>query len=122
VASYLDYQGDKILGRFDPDTYRVLVRIMDGHDVGRGRGGISAAYRVLEATGTGVTGIGIEGDILFGPAQVHALVDAATEAGVDAVYRELRSSKGHDAFLIEWDQLTGFLHEALSDGLARSGY
>ena len=122
VASYLDYQGGKILGRFDPDTYRTLVRVMDSHDVGRGRGGIGAAFRVLEATGTGLTGIGIEGDILFGPAQVRALVDAATGAGVDAVYRELASSKGHDAFLIEWDQLTGFLREALADGLARSGH
>ena len=122
VASYLDYQGGKILGRFDPDTYRTLVRVMDSHDVGRDRGGIGAAYRVLESTGTGVTGIGIEGDILFGPAQVRALVDAAAAAGVDAVYRELASSKGHDAFLIEWDQLTGFLAEALADGLARSGY
>ena len=122
VASYLDYQGGKILGRFDPDTYRTLVRVMDGHDVGRARGGIGVAFSVLEGTGTGVTGIGIEGDILFGPAQVRALVDAAASVGVDAVYRELASSKGHDAFLIEWDQLTGFLAEALADGLARSGY
>ncbi len=122
VASYLDYQGGKILGRFDPDTYRTLVRVMDGHDVGRGRGGLHAAFRVLESTGTAVTGIGIEGDILFGPDQVRALVDAAAGAGVDAVYREIASSKGHDAFLIEWDQLTRFLAEALADGLARSGY
>ncbi len=35
ISSYLDHQGDKLLGRFDPDTYRVLVGVMDGHDVGR---------------------------------------------------------------------------------------
>ena len=40
VASYLDHQGDKLLDRFDPDTYRVLVGVMDRHDIGRDRGGI----------------------------------------------------------------------------------
>jgi len=120
ISSYLDYQGEKILGRFDPETYRVLVRVMDSHDLGRDRGGIREAYRSLAAAGTGLTGIGIEGDILFGPAQVRALVGEAVGAGVDAAYREISSSKGHDAFLIEWDQLTGFLRDALDDGFARS--
>ncbi len=121
VSSYLDYQGKKILGRFDPDTYRVLVRVMDSHDVGRGRGGVREAFRALAAAGTGLTGIGIEGDILFGPDQVRLLVGEAAGAGVDASYREIRSAKGHDAFLIEWEQLTAFLRDALDGGPARSG-
>ena len=40
---------------------------------------------------------------------------SATTAGVDARYREIRSTKGHDAFLVEWDQLTTLLREALGD-------
>ncbi len=120
IASYLDHQGDKLLGRFDPDTYRVLVGVMDGHDVGRGRGGIVEAYRALASSGTGVTGVGIPGDILYGADQVRALVDQAAAAGVDASYREIRSSKGHDAFLIEWDQLAAIIDEALADGIARA--
>jgi homoserine O-acetyltransferase len=120
IASYLDHQGDKLLGRFDPDTYRVLVGVMDGHDVGRGRGGVVEAYRALASSGTGLTGIGIPGDILYGVDQVRALVDQAAAAGVDATYREIRSSKGHDAFLIEWDQLTEIIEDALADGIARA--
>jgi homoserine O-acetyltransferase len=119
INSYLDHQGDKLVERFDRDTYRTLVRVMDGHDVGRGRGGIEAAFAALAASGTGLTGLGIEGDILYGPAQVQALVAAARSAGVEASYRELASSKGHDAFLIEWDQLTAVLTEALADGVER---
>jgi homoserine O-acetyltransferase len=118
IASYLDHQGRKLVDRFDPDTYRVLVRIMDGHDVGRGRGGIEAAFRVLAPVGA-VTGVGIPGDILYGPDQVRALVVAAAAAGVDARYREIRSTKGHDAFLVEWDQLAAIVEEALEDGVAR---
>ncbi|MEO5965391.1 MAG: homoserine O-acetyltransferase, partial [Candidatus Limnocylindrales bacterium] len=120
IASYLDHQGDKLVDRFDPETYRVLVRVMDGHDVGRGRGGIIEAFRALAAAGVGVTGIGVPGDILYGPAQVRELVESAAAAGVDASYREIRSSKGHDAFLIEWDQLGAIVDDALADGIARA--
>ena len=121
VASYLDHQGQKLVARFDAETYRVLVRVMDGHDIGRDRGGIPAALRHLgrSGSGSGLTGVGIEGDILYGPGQVQALVDTAASVGVDAGYREIRSPKGHDAFLTEWDQLGRLLSEALADGIGR---
>jgi homoserine O-acetyltransferase len=119
IASYLEHQGRKLVDRFDPDSYRTLVRVMDGHDVGRGRGGIVAALRALADGGTALTGLGIHGDILYGPDQVRALVADAISAGVDARYRELDSTKGHDAFLVEWDQLTEVLGTALADGADR---
>jgi len=113
VVSYLAHQGDKLLDRFDVDTYRVLVRAMDGHDIGRQRGGIRAALGRLAGAGARLTGIGIGGDILYGPDQVRALVEAAAAAGLPATYREIQSTKGHDAFLVEWAQLTDLLGEAL---------
>jgi homoserine O-acetyltransferase len=113
LVSYLDHQGRKLVDRFDPDTYRTLARAMDLHDIGRGRGGVSSALEMLAGAGTRLTGLGIGGDILFGPEQVRALVVEATAAGVAATYRELRSTKGHDAFLVEWAQLTVLLTEAL---------
>ena len=115
VASYLQYQGRKLVERFDPATYRILVRAMDLHDIGRDRGGIVAALGLLAAAGTRLTGLGITHDILYGPGQVQALIAAATEAGVAATYRELVSAKGHDAFLVEWDQLGAVLREALAE-------
>ncbi len=114
VASYLDHQGRKLVDRFDPETYRILTGAMDTHDVARGRGGIRAALRRLTAGGTRLVGVGIEGDILYGPAQVRDLVRAARAAGVTSRYRHIRSTKGHDAFLIEWDQLDRILREAIS--------
>jgi homoserine O-acetyltransferase/O-succinyltransferase len=119
IASYLDHQGDKLVDRFDPETYRVLVGVIDSHDVGRGRGGVGAALATLAEAGVGLTGLGITGDILYGPDQVHALVADAAAAGVDARYREVDTAKGHDAFLIEWEQLTAVIVEALDDALDR---
>jgi homoserine O-acetyltransferase len=115
VVSYLDHQGDKLVDRFDPATYRILVGAMDGHDIGRGRDGLHGAVRRLALGGVALTGIGIEDDILYGPRQVRALVDAAADAGISAAYREISSTKGHDAFLVEWDQLAALLREALAD-------
>ncbi len=113
VVSYLDHQGHKLVERFDPATYRILAGAMDGHDIGADRGGLAGALESLAAAGARVTGIGIEDDILYGPRQVRELVDTAWAVGVDARYREILSTKGHDAFLVEWDQLSSLLAEAL---------
>ena len=113
VVSYLRHQGHKLLERFDEDTYRSLVLAMDTHDIGRDRGGVVTALQRLAAYGTQLTGVGIEGDILYGTNQVLAMVEAAREAGMDAAYREIHSTKGHDAFLVEWNQLEQILAEAL---------
>jgi homoserine O-acetyltransferase len=113
IVSYLRHQGRKLLERFDEDTYRCLVHAMDTHDIGRDREGLVPALRRLAAYGTRLTGVGIEGDILFGTNQVREMVEAAREAGMDAAYREVLSSKGHDAFLVEWDQMATLLGEAL---------
>jgi homoserine O-acetyltransferase len=118
IVSYLRYQGQKLVGRFDPDTYRVLVHAMDLHDVGAGRGGIDAAMARLADHAVRVTGLGISGDLLFGPDQVIYLVEAAARAGAHARYLELGSSKGHDAFLVEWDDLTSLLEDELAEALA----
>jgi homoserine O-acetyltransferase len=113
IVSYLDHQGDKLVDRFDGDTYRILAGAMDRHDVGVGRGGLPTALSHLAAAGVGLTGVGILDDILYGPRQVRELVTSARSGGVAATYREIRSTKGHDAFLVEWDQLATILGEAL---------
>ena len=113
IVSYLEYQGRKLLDRFDRETYRALAGSMDRHDIGRDRGGIDAALGLLAAAGVRVHGVGIEGDILYGPGQVQALLEAASAAGVETAYREITSNKGHDAFLVEWDQMTAVIRELL---------
>ncbi len=113
IVSYLDHQGRKLVDRFDPATYRILAEAMDRHDIGIAWGGFDGAFARLAAGGTRLTAVGIQDDILYGPRQVHVLVDAASAAGVDARYREIRSTKGHDAFLVEWDQLEAIIREAL---------
>jgi homoserine O-acetyltransferase len=114
IGSYLEHQGVKLRLRFHAGAYLALVAAMNAHDIGRARGGVLAAFRLLADADVAVHGVGIEGDILYGPRQVRALVDAAVAAGAAASYREIRSDKGHDAFLVEWDQLSAILSDALA--------
>jgi homoserine O-acetyltransferase len=113
IGSYLEHQGVKLRHRFHAGSYAALAGAMNAHDVGRDRGGVVAAFHSLAEAGVAVAAIGIEGDILYGPRQVRALVDTARSAGVDAIYREITSNKGHDAFLVEWDQMGAILRQAL---------
>jgi homoserine O-acetyltransferase len=115
IVSYLEHQGRKLVDRFDAATYRVLAGAMDRHDIGENRGGIPGVFASLAAAGVRLTGVALQDDILYGPAQVRALVDAALAAGVAAEYRRIDSPKGHDAFLVEWNQLSVLLREALED-------
>jgi homoserine O-acetyltransferase len=118
IVSYLEHQGRKLVDRFDGETYGALVRAMDAHDIGRERGGVEAALRPLADTGARLAGVGIQGDILYGPEQVRRLVAASLSAGLEAGYREIHSTKGHDAFLVEWDQLTAILGDEVDKAVA----
>lgn len=105
MGSYLDHQADKVAERFDPKSYGSLLRAIAAHDVGRGRGGVGAALRAVRGR---IVGVGIPGDRLYPAGEVRAWT---REGGGE--YREIRSLHGHDAFLLEVDQVGQILAEAL---------
>ena len=107
VDHYLRRQGDKLVGRFDAASYVVLMRAMDLHDVGDVR---TAACETAERVAL-VVGVGVDTDLLYAPGEVRAWTDAYRAAGARARYREIASPAGHDAFLIEWDQVEAILRE-----------
>jgi homoserine O-acetyltransferase len=102
VERYLEYHGDKLVQRFDANSYLVIGRAMDLHDVARGRGGLEAAVkRIVVPTLT----IGIVSDILYPAYQQIQIRDLLNAHGVRAEYVEVDSPHGHDAFLIDFDQV-----------------
>ncbi|MFA6166573.1 MAG: homoserine O-acetyltransferase [Gemmatimonadaceae bacterium] len=105
VQSYLAHQGRKLEVRFDAATYRTLLDTMDAHDLGRGRGGLAHALRSLAGT---VYAVGVPGDQLYSADVVRQWAELA-----GAEYREIQSHFGHDAFLLEHEQVGTILREAL---------
>jgi homoserine O-acetyltransferase len=107
VDHYLRRQGDKLVARFDAASYVALMRAMDLHDVGD----LAAAARETAGRVGTVIGVGVDTDILYAAEEVRAWTEAYRAAGVDARYREIASPAGHDAFLIEWDQVETILRD-----------
>jgi homoserine O-acetyltransferase len=109
VEHYLRRQGDKLVARFDPASYVQLMHTMDLHDVGD----VEAAGRETARRVNHIIGVGIDSDILYYPSEVREWVNAYRRAGANAEYREISSLYGHDAFLIEWEQVQKILRDAL---------
>lgn len=107
MRSYLDHHGMKLVERFDTESYLSLIDTMDSHDVGRGRGGVAAALRGFRGR---LVGVGIPGDLLYSADDVRSWVDAA-----GGEYRTIESTHGHDAFLLEIDQVAAILEDLLEE-------
>jgi len=107
VESYLNYQGEKISKRFDANAYLYLSEAMDAHDVGVGRGGIKKALSNINCK---TQCIGINSDLLY-PAEEQKKIASMIP---EATYLELDSIHGHDAFLIEFDQLDKIIRNFLN--------
>jgi homoserine O-acetyltransferase/O-succinyltransferase len=103
VERYLDYHGDKLVRRFDANSYVTIGKAMELHDVGRGRGGLDAA---LARIGVPLRAIGIASDVLYPNAQQRTLVADLCRLDRTADYIEIDSPDGHDAFLIAVDQVS----------------
>lgn len=107
VESYLDHHAAKLTRRFDAASYVTLTEAMNSHDVGRGRGGVRAALRRVRAR---TLVAGVDSDRLYPLAQQREL--AAGIPGADEV-RVITSPHGHDAFLIETEQVGALITELL---------
>jgi homoserine O-acetyltransferase len=108
VESYLGFHGNKFTRRFDANSYVALVNAMSSHDVGRDRGGVSAA--LARATVPALV-LGIDTDRLY-PVAGQRVIARHLPENIDGDEPVVISSPfGHDAFLIE--------HELVGAELAR---
>ncbi len=104
MAGYLAHHGRKLVDRFDPLEYERRVRAMDTHDVGRNRGGWREA---LAAHADRLTAVGIAGDALYSAEIVERWALA-----VGAGFALMTSIHGHDAFLLEREQMRAVIEAA----------
>jgi homoserine O-acetyltransferase len=110
VERYLDYHGDKLARRFDTNSYLTIGKAMDLHDVGRGRGGIDVAMARIQVPSLV---LGIWSDMLY-PEYQQRQIHALLSRGAASTYVGIDSPHGHDAFLIDVDQVGGALARFLS--------
>jgi homoserine O-acetyltransferase len=102
VERYLEYHGDKLARRFDANSYLILTKAMDLHDIARGRGSLETAMARITSPALVV---GISSDILYPAYQQRQIADVLTTNGTPCEYVEIDSPHGHDGFLIEPGQV-----------------
>jgi homoserine O-acetyltransferase len=102
VERYLDYHGHKLAQRFDTNSYLLIGKAMDLHDVARNRGSLASA--IARMTMPALV-IAISTDMLYPPYQQRQIHAELTASGTPSTFVEIDSPHGHDAFLINFDQV-----------------
>lgn len=109
VEKYLHDEGDKLVQRFDANSYLYLSRSIDLHDISRGYPNLTAALARLQAR---CLLIGISSDDLFPVRQTEEIAQRLRELGhPDARSHIVESHYGHDAFLVEWRKMVPPIRE-----------
>ena len=111
VESYLRHQGSTFVKRFDANSYLTITRAMDYFDLAADyNGDLAAAFRHSQ---TRFCLVSFSSDWLFPTAESRAIAQALNRAGANVSFVEIKTDKGHDAFLLDEPDfhrtLAGFL-------------
>jgi homoserine O-acetyltransferase/O-succinyltransferase len=110
VESYLDYQGEQFVNRFDANTYLYVSKAIDYFDLARSYGSLDAAMARIQGK---VMILSFSSDWLYPPYQSEEMVYTLARQNRDVTYCNIASDYGHDAFLLETEAQTrlieGFL-------------
>jgi homoserine O-acetyltransferase len=102
VEGYLQYRGDNFIKRFDPNSYLYITKAIDYFTLSNGK----PLHGALKGVNAHFLIIAFTSDWLYPAYQSQQIAKACKLAGINATYCELRSTYGHDAFLIEADEQT----------------
>lgn len=101
VESYLRYQGQSFVGRFDANTYLYLTKALDRFDL---HSPVSLDDTLSAVTAPGLL-VGFTSDWLYPPQGNREVAEALLRLGKDATYAELEMDAGHDSFLVRSPEL-----------------
>ncbi len=98
VETYLDYQSQTFVERFDANSYLFITKAMDYFDPAKKYGSLIKAFANTDSRSFVIS---FSSDWLFTPAQSEDIVNAMTANDKDVSYCNIDSPYGHDAFLLE---------------------
>jgi homoserine O-acetyltransferase len=113
VESYLRYKGDHFVDRFDANSYLYISKAMDYFDLAQPHGNLAEAFANVKAK---FLVISFSSDWLFPSYQSKEIVSACRRVGAEAIYTEIQTDYGHDAFLLESGQISSLVTNFLTHG------
>jgi homoserine O-acetyltransferase len=113
IESYLRYQGESFVGRFDANTYLLMTRSLDYFDPARAYDDKLA--NAVAACQARFLIVSFSSDWRFSPARSREIVRALLDCDHDVSYVDIDSELGHDSFLMAIPQY----HKVLDTYLKR---
>ena len=113
VESYLRYKGDHFVDRFDANSYLYITKAMDYFDLTQGNGSLEGVFAGVKAR---FLVISFSSDWLFPTYQSKEIVSALRRVQADVIFTEIQTDYGHDAFLLESEQLSSLITNFLGHG------
>jgi homoserine O-acetyltransferase len=113
VESYLRYKGNHFVSRFDANSYLYITKAMDYFDLTQAYGSLEEAFAGVK---TRFLVISFSSDWLFPTYQSKEIVSALRRVHADVIFTEIQTDFGHDAFLLESQQLSSLITNFLSHG------
>ena len=98
VESYLRYQAQAFVDRFDANTYLLMTKALDYFDPAQDYGG--NLFKAFENTKSRFLVVSFTSDWRFSPEKSYEIVKALIKARKDVSYAEIEANQGHDAFLM----------------------
>jgi len=114
VESYLDYNAEKFTERFDANSYLYLTRAMDNYDLAAGFDSDADALAAFDGEALVMS---FTADWHFTTQQAEALADSLRTADAGVAHHVIDSDHGHDAFLVEPDNVGPPLSDFLDAGI-----
>jgi homoserine O-acetyltransferase len=115
IENYLEYNAQKFINSFDPNSYLYLSRAMDWFDIAEHGDSISDGLSKLKVNKALV--VGVTTDILFPARQQQEIADVMRDTGTNVDYVEIDSVNGHDAFLIDDEHFSPVVKKFLNESV-----
>lgn len=106
IESWLTHHGEKLEERFLLSTYKLMNQLLKTIDITRNRGSFE---EVVAPITSNIHIIGVNSDLFFTVDENKETYKILKQINKKVTYNEINSIHGHDAFLIEHEQLTAFL-------------
>ncbi len=113
VESYLHHQGESFVKRFDANSYLYITKAVDLFDLSV-NGSLIDGFKSVDSK---VLVVAVDSDWLYPTDQLMEVVTALSANDVEVSFSEIKSSYGHDAFLLEKGQLNYVISQFLADNV-----
>jgi len=111
VESWLLHHGNKLQERFQLSAYKLMNQLLKTIDVTKGR---QDNVNILDIIKSNITIVGVDSDLFFTAEENRETQKKLALTHNNVTYNEINSDHGHDAFLIEFEQL-----EKIIEGIFR---